>query len=211
MRKTTLEKLMSRLFMAALIVASAVGVANGQFVSQSFVGNFPPPPGDNPEFVLDGSALFEQNGFITVTPGEGGQNGGFYTNALGSGSYSNLNINFDLRISETSDNGGADGYGFALLPTSIYGNDVTGDNPGFSEEVNLAGAFGMGFDTFDNNDADRTGLDGMVAESTGDRLNETSVSIHFDGSQLGSIYGPAQTPPFNFEVAAGESRTSTWT
>ena len=195
---------MTRLFSATFFVAITVGIANGQFVSQSFIGNFPEPPGANAEFVLDGSAAWEQNGFITVTPGEGGQNGGFYTNALGSGSYDNLNISFDLRISETSDNGGADGYGFALLPTSTYGADITGDNPGFSEEVNLAGAFGVGFDTFDNNDADRTGLDGVVAAGTSDRLNESSLSIHYDGAQLGSIYGPAQTPPFNFEVVAGE-------
>ncbi len=188
----------------SLILVSAATV-HGQ-LSQSFVGDFPDLGGLNQEYLLSNAAVWEENGYVTVTPGEGGLNGGFFTNAIGKGSYESLQISFDLRLSETSENGGADGYGFALLPTEIYGSSITGNNPAFSEEVNLTGAFGLGFDTFDNNDADRIPIDETVPDAaTGDRFNESSISVHWDGNLLGSIYGPAQDPPFNLEVMTGSS------
>lgn len=159
---------------------------------------------DGGNAALEGSAIWEEGGWVTVTPGAESQNGGVFTEQIGSGSYSSLQINFDIRISETSPNGGADGYGFALLPTSEYGVAADGSdgtaamNPGFSEEVNLAGAFGVGFDTFDNDNAE--------GGNTGDRLNESSVSIHYDGALVQNQAGPTATPPFNFESATETSQ-----
>ena len=194
-----------RLFSRSLCLSAMLAVAANAQVSQSFIGDFPDLSNVSQEFVLSGAAVWEEQGYVVVTPGAGGLNGGFFTNAIGSGSYEQLQISFDLRLSETSDNGGADGYGFALLPTAQYGSAVTGNNPNFSEEVNLADAFGLGFDTFDNEALlDRTGIDETEQEpATGDRLNESSVSVHWDGTTLGSIWGPSQDPPFNFESADG--------
>ena len=180
-------------------------IASAQFdVEQSFFGNFPSV--ENQEYVLIGSAAWEEPGYVTVTPATTGQNGGFFTNTIGSGSYEQLQISFDIRLSEGGA-GGADGYGFALLPTDIYGSDaVSGNNPGFSEEVNLTGALGIGFDTFDNGDNDRIQFDENVPEDpTGDRANESSISLHWDGTLLGNVWGPVQVPPINLEPPEGEA------
>jgi hypothetical protein len=55
--------------------------------------------------------------------------------------------NFDFRMGEGSR---ADGIGFALLNTTVYG--TSGAGPGISEEVNLTKSLGIGFDTYDNSE-----------------------------------------------------------
>ena len=60
----------------------------------------------------------------------------------------------------------ADGLGFALLPTALYGTNGPPIGPftGFGEEPNLPGAIGVGFDIYQN---------------TGEP-NNNHVSLHFN-------------------------------
>lgn len=95
-----------------------------------------------------------------------------------SGARPKLIANFDFNLN-TLINGGGDGFCFLLLPTAVYGtNGLPTEN--FSEdtrfeEPNLAGALGIGFDTFNNS-----------AEGLFDP-NGNHVSIHFDGQFLQAV------------------------
>ncbi len=76
-----------------------------------------------------------------------------------------LRIAFDFRMGGQGD--GADGLGFAFLNTANYG--TSGAAPGFGEEPNLAGSFGLGLDIFDNGAAD---------------VSQDSISLHWNGSKV---------------------------
>ena len=67
-------------------------------------------------------------------------------------------------------NGDADGTSFLVLDANQYGDDgeLTG---GFSEEPNLAGALGVGFDIYNNGATDSD--------------SRNHVSLHWDGAQVG--------------------------
>ncbi|MEZ6118454.1 MAG: PEP-CTERM sorting domain-containing protein [Pirellulaceae bacterium] len=102
---------------------------------------------------------------------------------LVSGPYSQLKIDFDFRIS-AGNGGGADGMGVAYVPSSVYGTEGPATLTAVAEEPNLTGAFGVGFDTF-NNGAD-------------DAESESSVSLHWDGA-LVQTFGLDASPLGIFE------------
>jgi hypothetical protein len=86
---------------------------------------------------------------------------------------------FDFRI--TPRNGRADGFGFALLNTDLYGPSgaVFGTN---SEEPNFDGSIGVGFDIYQNEfHADYPDDLGNPAVRY---LYSNSISIHFNGTVL---------------------------
>jgi hypothetical protein len=84
---------------------------------------------------------------------------------------------FDFRISNQADDS-ADGLAFLLLSTELHGD--SGPLKQFvGEEPNLSGAFGVGFDTFDNDEEDCPAL------CLDRRANH--VSLHWDGQQVGDI------------------------
>ena len=72
----------------------------------------------------------------------------------------------------------ADGMAFLLVPTELY-DDTGADLIDFGphEEPNLAGALGVGFDTFNNDGADQDAPEGNP--NVGNH-----ISIHYDGEKL---------------------------
>lgn len=189
-------KTFSRVFFGVAVSCAFLTTSNvngGGGVLQDFIGDFADESGT--DFVIDGSAHFEVNDWMTLTDAAGDQNGGVYSNAVTDDDWSTLTVSGNVRFSDTSTNGGADGFGWILLPTDTFGDMAAGgDNPSFSEEVNVPGAFGVGFDTYDN---------GGEAGDLGDRLNESSVSIHWNGATVANAGGPQADPPFNFEAPPG--------
>lgn len=77
------------------------------------------------------------------------------------GAYQRLTAEFDFRM-----DGAADGFGFCLLPTSIYGattaNPPAIPNP--AEEPSLAGTFAVGFDIYNDIDEISLHYGGLIAE-----------------------------------------------
>lgn len=87
------------------------------------------------------------------------------------GAFCDVVAEFDLRMTPVV--GRADGMGFALLNTSIWGSSgaVAPQAPWFvAEEPNFAGSLGVGFDLYQSND---------IGE-----INNNHVSIHFNGVRL---------------------------
>lgn len=126
----------------------------------------------------------------TVGPTAGGPTGNFFrlTNAAGdnsgmlaydttdAGYYQTVTATFDfaLRNGGGCCGGDADGLSFALLPTTLHGQ--TGVPAGFiTEEANLVGGLGLGFDTFNNGPA------------SADLDNNNHVSLHYNNVLLGNF------------------------
>ncbi len=165
----------------ALLSATAAPVSAAD-TEQNFTSVFH-PPADPPRLRLD---QFGSDPGPSIDPG--GWDGNFcrLTEAVNSQSNS-LSFNqaidmtgntyaaaaFEFRIDNGP--GGADGFGVALLDTAIHGADATNPAPGFSEEPNLAGSLGVGFDTFNNAGTDEPDLNAS---------EPNSVSLHYDGQLL---------------------------
>src|ERR1043166_144538 len=130
--------------------------------------------------------------FPTILPAYSGSTGRFLR--LANNTASNLNsivfdrtatgavstvvATFDFRMTQVSSR--ADGMGFALLPTSVFGTNGPAIAPlnGLSEEPNLTGAIGVGFDIYQNSYDP----------------NANHVSVHYNGVLLSS---PVAVPPFD--------------
>jgi hypothetical protein len=184
---------LGRFFLALALSAFGATAVQAQ-LSQNFTANFDIPDLSQYAHQLVGSALFE-DGVVVLTPPATGQNGGIFFDSLTDGGWGSLNISFDIYMSQPF-NGGADGFGFAMLPTSSYGSSKSANNPAFSEEVNLPGTFGLGFDTFSNTD--------LGDPAAPDRSHESSVSVHWDGAVINQVDGNNPATPFNFE-SGGEN------
>ncbi len=106
---------------------------------------------------------------LELTQEINGQNNSAAWNQLYTGEWDEFRLDFEMTISE-GNGGGADGIGFAYANSELWGADNTEPVPRWSigEEPNLAGSFGVGFDTFNNADQGDTG--------------ENSVSLHWDGA-----------------------------
>lgn len=119
-----------------------------------------------------------------------------------SGPYDNLQVSFDFRIS-VGQGGGADGIGFAYVDSSVYG--TSGSVASFSEEPNLASSFGVGFDTFKNDDQGDGGESSVSLHLNGTRL----VSNSIDASALGTFEnGKVHRATINVVPAPGGSTVS---
>src|SRR5581483_7622537 len=86
------------------------------------------------------------------------------------GAFSQIVADFDFRIEPGKDR--ADGLGFALLNTAIFGN--SGGVQGGAEEPNFAGSLGVGFDIYKNSEF------GDIGDERSRSLFSNSVSIHFN-------------------------------
>lgn len=116
------------------------------------------------------------DGFLRLTheiPGE--QNAVAFDNSS-PGNYDRIRAEFDFRMTDNGAGGQGGGLSFAMLPTNIYGEAGPLPQTDLGAEPNLFGAFGVGFDTF-NNPEDN------CFDCLDDRANH--VSLHFDGQQLG--------------------------
>lgn len=173
---------------AALVAAPSWILAADTF--QDFSADFPPPPAPPPltlggtAAVVPGSLTGEPSGsFLRLTTdGINSQvnQAGLSQVPTNVGPYSQLIFEFDFRMNDPAT--GADGFSFMYLPVSTYG--VAGVAPALNEEPNAAGVFGVGFDSWNNDDAtDGTdvGLGGV------DGSTPNSLSIHWNGTRLTSV------------------------
>jgi hypothetical protein len=114
--------------------------------------------------------------FLRLVPASGQQLGVVALAASAAGAFSSVVATFDFRITPPVGATPADGLGFALLNTTIYGS--AGIGPYFSEEPNLSGSLGVGFDVYNN-------------ASTSQEPNNNHVSLHWNGAQIGNAFIPS--------------------
>jgi hypothetical protein len=130
----------------------------------------------NPPAVTQQSGM---DGFLRIVREAGSQANVVAFDYDGSEASAEHSISFDFRGLDGGQAGRADGMSFLLVPTDLYGEEGAEPLVNFDphEEPNLAGAFGIGFDTF-NSDADaQDDPEGMP--NVGNH-----VSVHFDGLKL---------------------------
>lgn len=160
------------------------------------VNNSPPLSGGTPTvnnfdatgtpYTLVGSAATASDGgpygtFMRLTPAVVSLNNGIFFNRTATGTFTNITATFDFRM--TPGTGRADGMGVAFLNTANHG--VGGGGAVFSEEVNVAGSLGFGFDIYNN---------GAPQDP-----NNNHVSIHWNGAL---VSGGVMTP--NLNLASGQ-------
>lgn len=154
------KQLLSFVFGLAAVLGVTVTVDASTI---TFTQNGPvPPPSIQTAGGWDG-------GYIELTQEVNSQNNQVAFDQLVSGAYKQMKFDFDFKFS-VGNGGGADGVGFAYANSTNYG--TTGSVPAFSEEANLAGSLGVGFDTFNNADLGDGG--------------ESTVSLHFNNATLAS-------------------------
>ena len=105
--------------------------------------------------------------FLRLTPSLGGQSNIVGYDRTTVGANTRFVADFDFRL--TPGSGQADGMGVAFLNTANFG---TSGAPGFSEEVNLAGSVGVGFDIFNNG---------------GSESDNNHISIHANGALIANL------------------------
>jgi hypothetical protein len=172
---------------AVLLVVAPTLVVAADTV-QDFSANFPPPPPPIPLVINDqahqqAGSLTGSDGsvsFLRLTDDQNDGAGNIGRAGLGQvltnvGPYDSLVFDFDFRMNDPG--AGADGFSFAYLPVANYGNG--GSAPNLGETPNFGGGFGIGFDTWNNDDSD----DNDPLRAAGSLPD--SLSIHWNGGQLG--------------------------
>ncbi len=173
---------------------------------EPYIVNVMVTPGDpTPDPTLKGGTPFAVNnvaglpprvvqedgmdGFLRLAEESGGQVGIVAFDYTMDGT--DISASFKFRGLTTEGSNRADGMSFLLVPTDTYGEtgadqipsfgpDLVTGAPGGVEEANLAGAFGVGFDTF-NSDVDaQDDPEGMP--SVGNH-----ISTHFNGTKLSQV------------------------
>ena len=114
--------------------------------------------------------------YLRLVPASGSELGVIAFNQTATGAFNSVVATFDFRITPPEGGTPADGMGFALLSTAVYG--TTGPGPYFGEEPNLAGSIGVGFDVYAN-------------ASTPQEPNNNHVSLHWNGAQVGNAAIPS--------------------
>jgi hypothetical protein len=114
--------------------------------------------------------------FLRLVPASGQQLGVAAFSATATGTFNSSVATFDFRITPPSGAAPADGLGFALLNTTVYGTNGAG--PFFGEEPNLSSSLGVGFDVYNN-------------ASTPQEPNNNHVSLHWNGTQIGTAVTPS--------------------
>ena len=89
--------------------------------------------------------------------------------------FASMTADFDVRMLQGSR---ADGLGFAFLNAAVFGD--AGPAPAISEDPNIAGSFGIGFDTYVN---DPFAFPGSLDDTWND------ITLHYDGKQYASFSG----------------------
>jgi hypothetical protein len=114
--------------------------------------------------------------YLRLVPASGGELGVIAFNQTAPGAFSSVVATFDFRITPSAGVPSADGLGFALLSTAVYG--TSGAGPNFGEEPGLTGSIGVGFDDYNN-------------ASTPQEPNNNHVSLHWNGAQIGNAAIPS--------------------
>jgi hypothetical protein len=115
----------------------------------------------------------------------------------------NIQATFKFRIEDSGNN--ADGMSFLLLSADDFGDDGGLENDFVEEDPNLAGALGIGFDTFNNDNFADTeepcpDVNFPNCEEPGNTTRRANhVSLHWDGAQVGPhiILDPAELDLIN--------------
>ena len=129
-----------------------------------------------PTIMTDGPS----GNYVRLTRTVGTELGGIYFDATAERTNTVVLVRFDFRCQ-----GSADGFGFVFLNTANWGTAGTNNVPSFSEEANVAGSLGVGFDIYNNNAPPL-------------EPNANHVSIHWAGVQ---VQNGVATP--NLSLAAG--------
>lgn len=114
--------------------------------------------------------------FLRLAPAAAGVNNTVAFSLTDPGLFGQVVIEFDFRITLRAGKGRADGFGVALLNTSLVGNNgaVFPPQPNSTpEEPNFKGSLGIGFDIF-------------KSDTLGD-INHNHLSIHFNEATLKQI------------------------
>jgi hypothetical protein len=120
--------------------------------------------------------------FLRLVPSDGSELGVVAFDRSASGAFNSVVATFDFRITSPAGAMPADGFGFALLNTASYG--ISGAGPYFSEEPNLSGSIGVGFDVYNNG-------------PTPQEPNDNHISLHWNGAEIGNGVTPS------FRMASG--------
>ena len=161
-----------------LLLCSLVTSSHAANTVQSFVADFPPDPFFPYRYASNlVPATTDADGFLRMTwEGVGSTTSRIAFDQAYTDDWESMAINFDMRIGQATTGGsqdpcgfGADGIGVVLANIDNYGrrghvNWAGGESP------DLAGSFGVGFDTWDNGD------EGC-----------NSVSLHWDGAVYDSF------------------------
>ena len=114
--------------------------------------------------------------YLRLVPESGGELRVVAFNQTATGAFTSVVATFDFRIMPPAGGTPADGMGFALLSTAVYGTNGAG--PYFAEEPSLTGSIGVGFDVYAN-------------ASTPQEPNNNHVSLHWNGAQVGNAAIPS--------------------
>ncbi len=203
---------LSRLILLAAVGLSLTtgGLATAATTFQNFSADFPPPPppipapylnpipggqAQDPPLIIGADQGWDGNALRISHDDQPGQVNTVAFNTVVPAPYDLLNVDFDIRISGVGDN--ADGYGFTLANTSLFGSTSLDPIPNFNaEEPNLTGSLGVGFDTFNNPDADDPNQGGGPLPN--------SVSLHWDGNVI------VQEATNNLLDSNGANLTNNW-
>ena len=121
-----------------------------------------PATGTNIPAVLDGGPSGK---YMRITPAVGSLQGLVFFDRTATGAFNVVVASFDFRIA-----GAADGMCFAFLNTAIQGtNGIASGTGSYSEEPNIAGSLGVGFDIYLNSQS--------AAEP-----NANHVSLHYNSA-----------------------------
>ncbi len=123
-------------------------------------------------YTLSGADIYSSDGtygnVVRLTDGLGGELRQIAFDRADTGAFSKVTANFDFYITHPTKSQ-ADGIGFVLAPTASQGTSGTVAN--FTEEANVAGVFGVGFDIYNNSDQSFD-------------TNNNHISLHWNGSFL---------------------------
>ena len=162
-------------------VTSAPPATNGPPTTQNFdpngtaytVANYGPTA-----VALMGADSGSTGSFLRLATASGGEVGVVAFDRTAAGAFSTVTATFDFRMTPPDEGNQADGLGFALLSIASYGTNGAG--PAFSEEPNLVGSLGVGFDIYNNSGSSQ-------------EPNNNHLSLHWNGAQIGN----AATPSFD--------------
>ena len=114
--------------------------------------------------------------YLRLVPAAGGEAGGIAFDRSAPGSFNSIVATFDFRITPPSEANQADGMGFALLNTAVYG--ASGAGPIFGENPNLNSSLGVSIDDYNNGPSPT-------------EPNNNHISLHWNGAQIGNAFIPS--------------------
>lgn len=181
-------KLRTALPLVLLSTASAgLAVTTAQFDGGAdtpyTVGIFGPPPGP---VIGSGNGPDGSDALQVTTDALGGQANTVAFDRTIVGAQPVVPFSFDFRLGPQA--ASADGFSFALLPTSTFGTSGTVGFAGLDEDPDFAGQLAFGFDTWGNGGA----FDGPIG--AGGNSDYTDISLFWNGSLIASHGGLGGAP-----------------